>query len=291
MVAGVDVGGTKIAFGLVDPMGVVSDWGREEVDQSSASSAVEQVVRILRSFDPGEVRAAGVAVPGIADGKRGTVWAPNVRGWDHIPLQRALEDSVPFPVRLESDRNASVLGEYFYGEGRGVGDQAFLIIGTGIGVGVLSGSRLVRGAGEIAGAVGWSPVLWQGEMRRVEEVLAGPALERLARERGLEGDLSGLALAAERGEPAARLLFQQAGDAAGQLLAHLVNLLNPQLIVIGGGVSRSWNWLAPTAMESLAKWGQPLSAPQVAIAVSRLGDRAGVLGAAAIARHRQEESL
>jgi glucokinase len=291
MVAGVDVGGTKIAFGLVDPMGVVSDWGREEVDRSSATSAAEQVIRILRSFAPAGLEAAGVAIPGIANAKDGTVWAPNVRGWDRIPLQRRLEEAVQFPVCLESDRNCSVLGEYYFGEGQGVSDQLFLIVGTGIGVGVLSGGRLVRGAGEVAGAVGWSPALWEGELRRVEDVLAGPALERLARERGLPGVLPELAVAADNGDPEALQLFGQAGRAAGQLLAHLVNCLNPQLIVVGGGVSRCWKLLAPTAIKAFAKWGQPLSAPQTSIVVSRLGDRAGVLGAAAAARHRLEGSV
>ena len=284
MLLGIDVGGTKLAAALVDDAGRVLEKRREPVDQTHNRSVVEQLRRVIDSFK--EPEAIGVCVPGIADSRNKTVWAPNIKGWDHIPLAELLAGCTPAPVVIESDRNAAVLGEALYGAAVGKTDVVFLIIGTGIGAGILVGGRILRGARDVGGAVGWIPVWTEDEKRHFEDVAAGPAIEREAHELfHLEGcKLPELLELARGGHERVQHLFSVAGTAIGQVLSTLVSTFNPEMIVLGGGVSHAWDVLAPSALETMNLWSQPIAVRQVEIVVSGLGEDAGILGAAAAAR-------
>src|SRR6266540_5623262 len=138
-VIAVDLGGTKVAAAEVSERGKVGRRTEEPVDLSSTRAPIDQIVRMAKLID-GE--AVGVAVPGLVR-RDGTVWAPNLPGWDRIPLARELKRKLRLPVFIESDRNAVVLGESWRGAGRGRSDVIVLIVGTGIGAGILSGGALV----------------------------------------------------------------------------------------------------------------------------------------------------
>lgn len=281
---GIDVGGTKIAAGLVNRVGRIEDFRSEPTDQSADDSVVRQLHRLLQEYATAEqVAAAGIGIPGIADPVSGLVWAPNLRGWDYIPLHRQLAGASGLPIVIESDRNTAVLGELRYGGARRCSDVVYLILGTGIGAGIFSGGRLVRGRHEIAGAVGWIPVEFGGTLAHFEDVASGPAILRHAGNRGLPEEVGRLTAAAEAGETAAVTLFQEVGTAVGQALAVLVSLLNPELIVIGGGVSRSWKLMESGARAGMERWSQPEAVKRVRVVPSRLGVHAGILGAAAAA--------
>jgi len=129
MLLGIDLGGTKLAAALVDDDGRVLDKVREPVDQTHNRSAVEQLRRVIASYADKQPDAIGVCIPGIADARAQTVWAPNIKGWEHIPLSQLLAGLTPSRIIIESDRNAAVLGEVLYGAAVGKRDVIFLIIG------------------------------------------------------------------------------------------------------------------------------------------------------------------
>src|SRR5690242_11008230 len=159
-VVAIDLGGTKIASAIVSADGTVL-W-REQLlldgraGREVARSLIDQCLALLaaRSEAPS---AIGVIVPGIYRAARGTVWAPNIPGWDDYPLREELQAAVgpSIPVVVDSDRAGYILGETWLGAARGARDAIFLAVGTGIGAGILVDGRVLRGHGDIAGAIGW----------------------------------------------------------------------------------------------------------------------------------------
>lgn len=285
---GVDVGGTKIAAALVGPGGTIKQTRREPTDQSSPSSAAEQLSRIIDSYSANEPAGVGIGIPGIADKKCGTVWAPNIKGWDSLSTDGLLQTKHHAPVIWESDRNTALLGEVLYGEARGFSDAACLIIGTGIGLGILSGGRLVRGAGETAGAIGWIPAYDETGWNHFEDLAAGPAIERRGKRLGLPGSLTEIAGRARRGDRTAVHLLSETGTVIGQALSVIVSVLDPEVVIIGGGVSQVWDLLKDSSEETMLKWSQPIAVERVRVVPSALGDRSGFLGAAAAAQYELE---
>lgn len=290
MYLGIDVGGTKIAAALVRKDGALEKRVHEPVDHSDERSALKQVLRIVGSMPCHDCLGVGVAIPGIADRKTRTVWAPNLKGWDHLPLEEEIARVSPCPVTVESDRNAAILGELLFGAARGKQDVVFVILGTGIGAGIVSGGRLIRGAHDIAGAVGWIPVAWSGGVEHWERLAAGPGIEALgASALGRTLSLPELASEARGGNRDARAVFETAGELVGQALSVLVDVLDPELIVLGGGVSNCWELMETAAVRALKRWAQPIGVEKVKLVVSFLGENAGILGAAAVAGWAEQE--
>ncbi len=286
-----DLGGTKIAVARVDSRGKLDHLLTSATPRRGGRLVETALVRLLRGLPRTGATAVGVSVPGLAR-PEGTVWAPNIPGWAHWPLAAALEREFGLPIVVESDRNAFVTGEAWCGAAKNARDVIFLIIGTGIGAGILSGGQLLRGSRELAGAIGWMAVRDEYAPRYkqvgcLEAHLAGPALSRRAAEFGL-GEISAeqVCALARRGNKKAREIVEQAGFYLGLALANLVSTLNPQAIVIGGGLSGAGELLLKPARATMLRWGQPLAVRQVRIARSRLGASAGLLGAAKLAFDR-----
>ncbi|HUP45656.1 MAG TPA: ROK family protein [Thermoanaerobaculia bacterium] len=287
-VLAVDLGGTKVAVAVVTTRGAIRNRITEPVDTSTPDAPLAQIVRLARATGD-DYAAAAVAVPGLAR-RDGTVWAPNLPGWDRMPLARLLGGKLKVPVAVESDRNAAVLGEAWRGAARGRTDVVALIIGTGIGAGILSGGRILRGAHELSGCAGWLVVtdarndqtLSSGSL---EALAAGPAVARLS------GAATAVALAeaARRGDPRARQAFARAGRLLGLAVANLINTLDPQAVVLTGGLTAAADLFLDDLRRAAVERGQPLSAPQVAITVSTLGGDANLLGAARVAFDKWEE--
>lgn len=281
-VLALDLGGTKLASALVDRRGRISRAGAEPTDVSSAQNLMRQIKSVAGRVS-GEVEAIGVSVPGLAR-PDGTVWAPNLPGWTRMPLRRELERATRLPVVVESDRNCSVLGEAWRGAARGRQDVVCLIVGTGIGAGILSGGRLVRGADELSGCAGWLAVTDQlrREYRRrgiLESLAAGPAIAKL----GGAGNVEQLVRAARKGNARARRTLERAGFLLGLGVANIISLFNPRVVVLGGGVSAVGEILLHPLRRAALAWTQPLAARRVRIVRSRLGGRAQLLGAASAA--------
>lgn len=284
----VDLGGTKIAAARVDSDGNLTHQHVSPTPRSGGKAVVTTVVELLEQIPRQSICAVGVDVPGCAYSD-GSVWAPNLRGWKRMPLGAMLHEHFKLPVVVESDRNAFVTGEAWQGVAQDCRDVIFLAVGTGIGAGIISGGRLVRGSAELSGCLGWMAV----------ETKVLPRYKKIG---CLESHLGGTGIAAhasrvlkhttttreliqlgQKGNPAAKKLIAEAGEYLGLALANMVSILNPEMIVIGGGVAAAGNLLLAPAKKTLRQWAQPLAAKQVRIVRSRLGERAALLGAAKMA--------
>lgn len=284
----VDLGGTKVAVAAVTLRGAIRSRITEPVDTSSAHAPIEQIARLVRRTSD-DIDAVGVAVPGLAR-RDGTVWAPNLPGWDSMPLARKLRRKLEVPVVVESDRNAAVLGEAWRGAARGRSDVVVLIVGTGIGAGILSDGRLVRGAHELSGCAGWLVVtdeknVYSRSNGALEALVAGPAVGRST---GMSAEAA--AAAARRGDRKAREVFARAGRTLGLGVANIISLFDPQVVVLTGGLAGATDLFLDDLKHAVLEHAQPLSAPHVEIVVSQLGPDANLLGAARLALDRMERS-
>src|SRR6185437_10706256 len=291
-----DLGGTKLAAALLTTKGKFLARKTETVDKSSTMAPVEQICRMAPEVSgKTKICAAGIAVPGLVRRNR-TVWAPNLPGWEKVPLENLLRKRLQVTVQVESDRNAAVLGETWRGVARGKSDVVVLVVGTGIGAGILSGGEVLRGAHELSGCAGWMAVSEAegDEVRRrggLEAFACGPALVRAAVssiEAGLGGKLAGLpaseltaeiiARMAREHDPFARQIFQRAGKLLGLAVANLISLFDPQVVIVSGGMSAAADLFYDTLKETALARCQPLAAKQVQIKLSRLGNDANLLG-------------
>lgn len=280
-----DLGGTKIAAARVEDTGRITHRLRCPTPPAGGEAVIDAIAHLLRQLPGKGAYAVGVDVPGLAH-PSGVVWAPNIPGWTRMPVGRMLSERMQLPVVVDSDRNAFVTGEVWQGSARGCRDVVYLMIGTGIGAGIISGGRLVRGHGELAGCAGWMAVRdrFVGGYESVgclEFHAAGPGIARAAgRLLGHPATAREVVELARAGDARAIEVLAGAGHYLGLALANLVDILNPQMIVIGGGVAAAGNLLLEPARRTLRQWAQPLAVKQVRITRSRLGDRSGVLGAA-----------
>lgn len=300
-----DLGGTKCSAAVVDRTGRIARDRTVPVNVSSASAPLLQICELARQMAGGQkparaFAAAAVAVPGLVR-PNGTVWAPNLPGWNRMPLAQRLERSLGIPVTVESDRHAAILGEAWLGAARGKSDAILLILGTGIGAGILSGGRIIRGAHALSGCAGWMTVTREevdaaagnGEL---ESLAAGPGVARAARQRLLEGAGSSLsrlhpsqitardvAAAALEHDPLAVDIFARAGKFLGFAVANLVSLFDPEVVILGGGMAEAADLYLESLKQAMFERAQPLSARLVKIKVSRLGPKANLLGCARLA--------
>jgi glucokinase len=305
-VLAVDLGGTKLAAALVNPDGEVLASQSVPVDASSALAPVKQIVELARELvGDGKtlrrrVAAMGVAVPGLVR-RDGSVWAPNLQGWKKMELARRLKSVLGLPVLVESDRNAAVLGEAWRGSARGKSDAIVLMLGTGIGAGILSGGRLVRGAHELSGCAGWmvvtdQPVKKGHHLGQLESLAAGPAIAHAAKRelaRGKGGllkeipedsiDAFQVAEAARRGDRVGIAVYLNAGRLLGYGVANLVSLFDPEIVVISGGLAGASDLFLDALRKAMKERAQPIAVKKVKVAVSRLGGDANLLGMAWVA--------
>jgi glucokinase len=310
VVLAVDLGGTKASFAVVDATGAVLSRSKRASRKSGAALTFEEIARSAAeavraaSLEWVDVAAAGVVVPGIYDPSTGRAWAPNLWGPEEVPLRGELEGRLPVPLTLDSDRSGYVVGERWRGAARGADDVVFVAVGTGIGAGIVSGGRLVRGHGGIAGAVGWFAVdpLWKpiyGDVGAWEAEAAGPALARRAQALLAEGTPSALrdareqtggALCAEQvaeaardGDAVARQAIGAHVEALAMGIANLVSVLNPEVVVLGGGLMQARDLFLEPLRRAVPRWAQPRAARQCRIEPTLLGEDAGLFGAARLA--------
>jgi glucokinase len=287
-VIAVDLGGTKLTTAVIAGDGCVSGRTKRPVARGGLVDSVRQIKAAVReslnAAPTADIRAAGLIVPGIFNKSTGEAWAPNLWGHEHVPLLAELNSQLELSVTIDSDRAGYVLGEQWLGAARGLRDVVFLAVGTGIGAGILSGGRVIDGSGGIAGAVGWFVVNpeHREEYARMgcwEAEAAGPAL---ARRLGASTAQEAVE-AARRGEPAALEAVEETARHLGHGIANLVSVLNPEMIVLGGGIMQAADLFLPTIRRVMAIWAQPVAAQQVRIEPTQLGEDAGLLGAARLA--------
>lgn len=297
MFLGVDVGGTKIALALVTAEGEIVSSYQYPTDPASPASLINEIVRFATSTT---IEAIGICVPAVLEPETDRIlWAPNLPGWRNVSLVERLRDRLSYPVFVEYDGHAAVLGEWWAGAAKGYKSVASIIIGTGIGGGFVVDGRLWRGRDRLAGAVGWFTMQGHDGPDHWENLAAGPAVVRRLHALMEAGHASTLEAgtftskevfdAARDGDALARQVVQETAEFIGQGVASVVSLTNPEIVVLGGSVGQQGDLLLQTVQSSVCRWAQPAARQNLPIVSSFLGEKAGLLGSAYAAMLRLHE--
>jgi glucokinase len=312
-VIGIDLGGTKISTALVARDGHIIAHDYQETHATEGPQAVigrilDGARRVMAQAEvrPPQVAAIGICTPGPVDIEAGEVVSPpNLPGWDHVPVRQSVEDELGAPTYLEKDTNAAALGEHRFGAGRGTEHMIYVTVSTGIGSGLILDGKLYHGVSGMAGEIGHTTIMPHGPLCAcgnrgcVESFAAGTAIAREARERVAHGVPTLIATLAENdpGHITAKLVAEAAsqGDAEAQDIlaeamnylgigvANLVNVFNPELIVIGGGLANIGERLLEPVRHAIRLHAFAAPAQAVRVVPAELGDDVGVLGAATVA--------
>jgi len=309
---GVDIGGTKVAAGVVAPDGTVLERARADTPHRSQSPEVvertiaEVVATLVARHD---VRAVGVGAAGFVDSERASVLFSPHLSWRHEPLKQALTRRLGLPVVVENDANAATWAEARFGAGRGASHLVVVTLGTGIGGGLLIDGTLVRGQFGVAGEFGHMQVVPDGRRCECgnrgcwEQYASGNVLVREGRELAVSGSPVAHALlqaaggdparltgpmvtqAGRAGDPAATELLREVGQWLGVGMANLAAAFDPGLFIFGGGVSDAGELVLGPARESFRRTltGRGYR-PEARIVRAELGPEAGLIGAADLAR-------
>ncbi|MDR7555206.1 MAG: ROK family protein [Armatimonadota bacterium] len=313
IVVGIDLGGTKVAIGLVSRSGDVDRFrSRPTLAADGAGAVVGRLAALVREVvatlpgGMGAVAGVGLATPGIVDGHTGTVRyaTPALPGWTGLALGPRLAEILGLPVFVHNDGHAAAVGEWTVGAAAGAADAVVVVLGTGIGGGIIAGGRLLRGHLGSAGRIGHLSVeaggrrCWCGARGCIEQYASGSAVARDAQAAIDGGGATALRAvrrpltaadvvrAARRKDRLALGLLSEAGRHLGVALVSVVNMLNPQVIVVGGGLAEAGQLLLGSAEEVLR---ERLPAPvwaSVEVRPSTLGYRAAVAGAGLLAWER-----
>jgi glucokinase len=307
---GIDIGGTKVLGGVVDASGTVLATARRDTPADDVGKTADFIVEVVQELARvHDVRAVGIGAAGWIDVTRSRVlFAPNL-AWRDEPLRDRIAGRIDLPVVVENDGNAAAWAEFRHGAARDATDSMALVtVGTGIGGGLVIGGQLIRGAHGIAAELGHVRVVPDGHPcgcgRRgcLEQYASGTALVRYARDRavadpGSAGRLLELAggsieavngplvtRAAREGDPAALAAFAEVARWLGSGLADLVNSLDVEILVLGGGVAEAGELLVgPARIEYRRQLAARASLPAAQVVAARLGNTAGFVGAADLA--------
>lgn len=310
-VLAVDIGGTKIMTA------VFSDEGRmlaKDVYPTQADEGHRAVIeRLFSAIDgllnendvvPSQLGGIGIAAAGIIDSGRGLITvAPNLPGWHDVPLKRIVAEKYRVNTFLINDACGAALGEHRFGAGRGVSNLVLLTLGTGIGGGIIINGELYEGASGSAGEIGHmiidvnGPECGCGNRGCLEALASGKAVSRDAINRIKKGDESSLVsmvggkiegitaeqvgAAARSGDPLALDVLSRAASYLGMGLVNLVNIFNPEMIILGGGMAKLGALFLDPVKRVVAEAAFPVSAQAVSIVTAQLGNEAGIYGAAA----------
>jgi glucokinase len=304
IVFAVDLGGTHLRVALVDDTGRILKQHKQDTPKGdSADDIVDALVHVSERWSCNElpVVAVSIMVPGAVDcAKAVVVQAPNLPSLVNFPLKAELEQKLGWPVYLENDANAAAVGEMWQGAARGCRDVVSVTLGTGVGGGVVLDGKLWRGSHGSGGEIGHTTVdpfsglkCKCGNTGCLELFASATAIVRMTREMLSsfpETSLKSDELTAERvydagqnGDELALAVFKRFGMYLGIGLANLINLIDPQIIVITGGVVNGWALFSGEMYRQVEERAFRTTAQQVKIAKAECGDNAGLLGAARLA--------
>ena len=305
---GVDIGGTNIKIALVDFAGKIvysaTTPTRAEMGYEAGVNNIKLAIKDLMNEtkqDAKTIEAIGFGLPGQIDYKEGLIKnLPNIPGWVNVPLAKMIEDEFLIPTRLDNDVRCAALGELNFGAGKGCENLICITVGTGIGSGIVLNGKLVRGASNAAGEIGHikmslndGPLCGCGDYGCFEAYASGPAIVSMAKEyiaggksakykeMATDGIITPylVAQAALQGDSVSIQIFKQMGKIIGTGLSSVVNLLNPQKIIIGGGVADAGELLLDPIRKTILDRAMPIQASAVEVVPAQLANAAGVIGA------------
>ena len=305
---GVDIGGTNIKIALVDFEGKIVYSNtiptRAELGYEAGVNNIKQAIKDLQQetgANNSSIEAIGFGLPGQIDYKEGVVKnLPNIPGWINIPLSKMIEEEFNIPTKLDNDVRCAALGELNFGAGKGCDNLICITVGTGIGSGIILNGKLVRGANNAAGEIGHikmtmngGPLCGCGDYGCFEAYASGPSIVTMAKEY-ISGGKSAkykemasdgiitpyiVAQAAIQGDAVSIQIFKQMGKIIGTGLASVVNLLNPEKIIIGGGVADAGDILLEPIRKTILDRAMPIQGSNVKVVPAQLANTAGVIGA------------
>ena len=316
-VIAIDLGGTKILTGIIDPLGNIIHQNRARTPVRIGTEAIIQaIIRSVRrclettGISISDIIGLGLGVPGVSSPETGILYAsPNLPGWKDVPLCSIIENDLSIKTYLLNDTNAAALGELYYGAAKGASNFIYLNIGTGIGGGIILNGNLYTGHNGMAGEIGHMVIDDKGSLCNCgnsgcwETFVSGSALNRIARYRiqsGIQTDIlsysdgnidkmdaRSIYKAANAGDALAVQLIKDMAYYLGVGLANLVNIFNPEIIVIGGGLTNFGDKLLKPAYEEAGKRAFKQAYEKVRFSRAKLGGNSGILGAAAFVTRRE----
>ncbi len=311
-VIALDLGGTKLSSALISNEGDIIIAETQPLEERKGREVADLILQhanqLLKTASEKNIRVTslGICVPGISYSKTKKVWAPNIPGWNDYPLFDELKNGLAdknLMIKIDSDRACYILGEVWKGNATGCSDAIFLSVGTGIGAGILVNNEILRGAHDIAGAIGWMSMEKPFDKKYIpcgcfEYSASGEGIARVTKEWLEKNSFEKSILAGKTPHPLtakdvfdayekqdmlAVKVINNAVQYWGMAVANLVSLFNPEKIIFGGGVFGPALKLLDAIYEEAKKWAQPISILQVKLQGSALGNKAGLYGAAYLA--------
>ena len=307
LIIALDLGGTQFRLALANDKGELLKRYSAPVKPDDPEQTIEHIKNaisdLLSGINRATVRGMGVAIAGLVTQDTGVLlMSPNLLAWYHTPIKAIFEQELKLPVRVGNDATLAALGEYTFGAGKGCHDLVYITVSTGIGGGIIAGGKLLLGASGFAAEVGHmtidinGPRCNCGNIGCLEMLASGTAIARFAAERIargensaisqlVDGDLSKINAeivekAARAGDTVAKAVMDTAGTNLGVGVVNLVHIFNPELIIIGGGVSKSGDLIFEPVRRVVAM--RVMRDISVRITASALGDNPGLLGAVAL---------
>lgn len=312
---GVDIGGTNVKIALVDEKGIIAysnsvptraEMGYEYTIQNIISTIKDSLKE--SNNDISNIGGIGFGLPGQIDSVNGIVrLLPNIPGWVEVSLAKIVQDEFKVPVKLDNDVRVATLGELNFGAGKGCQNLVCLTVGTGVGSGIVLNGQLVRGASMTAGEIGHvvveradGEICGCGSRGCLEAYASGPSIVKMAKDYiagGKSTKFKEIAAgneitpymvfeAAKQGDAVAKQIFNIVGEYLGVALVSVVNLLNPEKIIVGGGVGQAGDLLLNPVREAIQRRCIPTSAAAVEVVPAQLGESAGVVGASLLVNQK-----
>lgn len=307
---GIDVGGTNVKIALVDKSGKIiysnSVPTYAKMGYEYTVNNIKQAIKDLMketNTTAKDIDGIGFDFPGQVDYKTGVVkLAPNIPGWVNVPIAQMIEEEFHIPTRIDNDVRCAALGEMKFGAGQGCENFVCITVGTGIGSGLVVNGQLVRGASNAAGEIGHIKLQMKdglicgcGDTGCLEAYASGPSIVAMAQDyikggkstkfREMAAAEGGeitpymVAKAAEAGDPVAKRIFAIVGEYIGIGLTSIINLLNPEKVIIGGGVAEAGDLLLDPIRKTIKERAMVVAGSAVEIVPAQLGNSAGVIGA------------
>lgn len=304
LVIGIDVGGTNIKLGIVTPQGkIVARSGLCTNNYRNKGKLVKALLGSIHELQTKnrlkrkDFSGVGIGLPGLIDSQKGIVtFLPNIPGWHNVPLSQILKKELKLPVFLENDVNQITLAEWKFGAGVGQKNMICMTLGTGIGGGLIIENQLYRGSHFVAGELGHMPLNEKGPscscggVACYERYIGNQTLLKKIRsvfKKNLK--IQEVRKLAEKGNKKALKFWKDTAAHLGNGLIGPINLLNPSLVIIGGGVSNNHRFLFKTIRKIIKERCMKVQGSVVRIVRAELGDDAGIMGAQVLVKEMLEK--
>jgi len=288
---GIDLGGTNLRIGLFDEKGeIIKEQSRPTEAEKGPEYAITNMAEAINDLKSNyDIKAVGIGSPGPLFPNTGIIIEPpNLPGWMNVPIVKMLEEKTGLPVKLENDANAAALAEATLGAGKGASSVYYITISTGIGGGYVLNGQLVSGAQGNCGEIGNmivnpSPDAYQGpglNRGALEGLASGTAIGRIGKERlNITNGAQEVFQLAEQGNQQAQEIIDEAVNYLAIGLANIINTVNPEVIVIGGGVMKSKDLILKPLIEKTREYVYPSLKESLVIKPAVLDQKAGLVGA------------